>query len=105
MLARAGARVRRVGWTNVDLVCAGAEEAVIPATVDAALFCAVHDVMRSPAALANTLRHTREDGRIVAGGCHAPHEREAVTALSHARLNATAAPAGVTAAVGELRVL
>jgi hypothetical protein len=49
-------------------VCAGAEEAVIPATADAALFCAVHDVMRSPAALANVLRYVREDGRIVAGG-------------------------------------
>ena len=35
---------------------------------DAALLCGVHDVMRSPAALANVLRHLREGGRILAGG-------------------------------------
>ncbi|MDX6729993.1 MAG: hypothetical protein QOK49_4798 [Baekduia sp.] len=68
MLGQARALVERSGWTNVDLVCAGAEEAPIPATVDAALFCAVHDVMRSPAALVNVLQHVREGGRIVAGG-------------------------------------
>jgi demethylmenaquinone methyltransferase/2-methoxy-6-polyprenyl-1,4-benzoquinol methylase len=68
MLAHARALVRRRGWTNVELVCAGAEEAAIPATADAVLFCAVHDVMRSPAALANVLGHVREGGRIVAGG-------------------------------------
>jgi SAM-dependent methyltransferase len=68
MLAQARALVQRHGWTNVELVCAGAEEAAIPATADAALLCAVHDVMRSPAALANVLEHVREGGRIVAGG-------------------------------------
>jgi SAM-dependent methyltransferase len=68
MLGQADALVRRRGWTNVELVCGSAEEAVIPATADAALFCAVHDVMRSPAALANILDHVREGGRIVAGG-------------------------------------
>jgi SAM-dependent methyltransferase len=68
MLAQARALVQRRGWTNVELVCASAETAAIPATADAALLCAVHDVMRSPAALANVLRHVREGGRIVAGG-------------------------------------
>jgi SAM-dependent methyltransferase len=68
MLAQARALVQRRGWTNVELVCAGAEEAAIPATADAALLCAVHDVMRSPAALANVLEHVRDGGRIVAGG-------------------------------------
>jgi SAM-dependent methyltransferase len=68
MLAQARARVLRHGWTNVELVCAGAEEAEIAATADAALLCAVHDVMRSPAALANVLRHVRDDGRVIAGG-------------------------------------
>jgi SAM-dependent methyltransferase len=68
MLAHARALVDRRGWTNVDLVCASAEDAAIPATADAALLCAVHDVMRSPAALANVLEHVREGGRIVAGG-------------------------------------
>jgi SAM-dependent methyltransferase len=68
MLARARALVQRRGWTNVELVCASAEDAAIPATADAALLCAVHDVMRSPAALANVLQHVRDGGRIVAGG-------------------------------------
>jgi SAM-dependent methyltransferase len=68
MLAQARALVRRRGWTNVDLVCGRAEEATITGTADAAILCAVHDVMRSPTALANVLEHIREGGRIVAGG-------------------------------------
>jgi demethylmenaquinone methyltransferase/2-methoxy-6-polyprenyl-1,4-benzoquinol methylase len=68
MLARARARVERRGWTNVELVCAGAEEAEISGLADAAILCAVHDVMRSPAALANVMAHVRDGGRIVAGG-------------------------------------
>jgi SAM-dependent methyltransferase len=68
MLARAEALVERRGWTNVELVCARAEDAAIATTVDAAILCAVHDVMRSPRALANVLEHLREGGRIVAGG-------------------------------------
>jgi SAM-dependent methyltransferase len=90
MLAVARALVRRRGWTNVELVCAGAEEAVIPARADAALFCAVHDVMRSPAALANVLRYVRADGRIVAGGAKwAPWRRAGAVALNRStwRLN------------------
>jgi SAM-dependent methyltransferase len=68
MLARASALVTRRGWTNVELVCAGAEDAVISTTVDAAILCAVHDVMRSPKALATILDQIRPGGRIVAGG-------------------------------------
>jgi SAM-dependent methyltransferase len=68
MLAQAHALVQRHGWTNVELVDASAEDCAIPATADAVMLCAVHDVMRSPAALANVLRHVREGGRIVAGG-------------------------------------
>ena len=68
MLAQARARVRRHGWTNVELVCAGAEEAALAVSADAVLLCAVHDVMRSPAALANVLGHVRESARVVAGG-------------------------------------
>jgi SAM-dependent methyltransferase len=68
MLARARALVERRGWKNVELICAAAEEAAIPAQVDAAILCAVHDVMRSPRALANVLEQIRDGGRIVAGG-------------------------------------
>jgi SAM-dependent methyltransferase len=68
MLAVARARVERHGWTNVELVQADVAEADIPVTADGSLLCAVHDVMRSPAALANVLDHLRLDARIVAGG-------------------------------------
>jgi SAM-dependent methyltransferase len=68
MLELARARVKDRGWTNVELVQADIAEADIPAIADGALLCAVHDVMRSPAALANVLRHVRARGRIVAGG-------------------------------------
>jgi demethylmenaquinone methyltransferase/2-methoxy-6-polyprenyl-1,4-benzoquinol methylase len=62
MLDVARARIGHHGWTNVRLVEADVAEA------DAALLCAVHDVMRSPAALANVLQHLRPGARIVAGG-------------------------------------
>jgi SAM-dependent methyltransferase len=68
MLAQARALVERRGWQNVELICATAEDASIPVEVDAAILCAVHDVMRSPRALANILGHIRHGGRIVAGG-------------------------------------
>ena len=68
MLEHARDRVREHGWENVVLLQAGAEDAKIPASADAALLCGVHDVMRSRPALANVLRHVREGGRIVAGG-------------------------------------
>jgi len=68
MLAQARALVRRRGWTNVQLVRVSAETAAISPPADAAILCAVHDVMRSPAALANVLGSVRDGGRIVAGG-------------------------------------
>jgi SAM-dependent methyltransferase len=68
MVARARALVERRGWKNVELVCACAEDVVLPATADAAIMCAVHDVMRSPAALTNVLSQIHDGGRIVAGG-------------------------------------
>jgi ubiquinone/menaquinone biosynthesis C-methylase UbiE len=69
MLARARRRVERAGWTNVRLVEATAEEASLPDGVDAVLLCAVHDVMRSPGALANVIGRLRGGGRVVAAGC------------------------------------
>jgi SAM-dependent methyltransferase len=68
MLDVARARIERHGWTNVELVQADVAEADIPAIGDGSLLCAVHDVMRSPAALANVLDHMRVHARIVAGG-------------------------------------
>jgi ubiquinone/menaquinone biosynthesis C-methylase UbiE len=68
MLDVARDRIERHRWTNVELVQSDVAEADVAATADAALLCAVHDVMRSPAALANVLRHLRRSARIVAGG-------------------------------------
>jgi SAM-dependent methyltransferase len=68
MISRARALVKRRGWTNVELICASAEDASVAVEADAALLCAVHDVMRSSGALGNVLGHLREGGRIVAGG-------------------------------------
>jgi SAM-dependent methyltransferase len=68
MLDLARDRIEHHGWRNVTLVQADVAEADIPDTADGALLCAVHDVMRSPAALANVLDHLRAGARIVAGG-------------------------------------
>lgn len=69
MLDRARRRIERAGWANVRLVEATAEEAVLPDGVDAVLLCAAHDVMRSPAGLANAVGRLRPGGRVVAAGC------------------------------------
>jgi SAM-dependent methyltransferase len=83
MLERARARVEDHGWHNIQLVQAAAEEAQIPVMADAALLCGVHDVMRSPVALASVLLHVREGGRIVAGGAKwAPWWRPGSVALN-----------------------
>jgi SAM-dependent methyltransferase len=68
MLEQARARLDRLGWTNVELVEADVAEVDLPAAADGALLCAVHDIMRSPASLANVLTHLRASARIVAAG-------------------------------------
>ena len=68
MLARALERVQRCGCGNVTAILSPAEEAEIPVVADAALFCATHDVLRSPDALVNVLSHVRVGGRVVATG-------------------------------------
>jgi len=68
MLARARRRVREHGWRNVSLIEGPAEDVEIPVLADAVLFCGTHDVLRSPAAIANVLRFVGPGGRVVAGG-------------------------------------
>lgn len=68
MLAAARARVEAAGWTNVTLLEASAEEAVVPEPVDAVLFAFTHDVVQSPEALANLLGQARPGGRVAAAG-------------------------------------
>jgi acyl dehydratase len=60
--------VTAAGWTNVTLLQATAEEAVVPGPVDAVLFAFTHDVVQSPGALANLLGQTRPGGRVAAAG-------------------------------------
>ena len=56
------------GWDNVRLVAAPADRAPIDGTADAALFCAVHDVMQSRAALEHVFDHLRPGAPVAAAG-------------------------------------
>jgi hypothetical protein len=51
MAAVALEQITREGWRNVTVVRSSAEDAQIGVTADAALFCAVHDILQSPGAL------------------------------------------------------
>lgn len=68
MFARAAERVRREGWPEVWHTCASAESVVLPAPPDALLFNYVHDIMRTPEALANLVRQARPGARIAVCG-------------------------------------
>ena len=68
MLAVAADRVAAAGWSNVVLIDAPVEDAELPEQVDHVLFCAVHDVMQSPAALDHVLGRVRPGGGVAAGG-------------------------------------
>jgi demethylmenaquinone methyltransferase/2-methoxy-6-polyprenyl-1,4-benzoquinol methylase len=66
MLQVAGDRVAEHGWSNVRLIAAPVAQAPIVDIADAALFCAVHDVMQSPAALGNVFDHLRPGAPVAA---------------------------------------
>jgi len=68
MAAIARERVAREGWRNVTIVQSGAQDARIADTADAALFCAVHDIMQSPDALLNVMSQLRPQAQVAAGG-------------------------------------
>lgn len=68
MVDLARERIARRGWDNVTVVQGPVESAPIPVVADAALFCAVHDIMQSPAALANIFDHLRPGAAVAAGG-------------------------------------
>jgi ubiquinone/menaquinone biosynthesis C-methylase UbiE len=72
MLQVAADRVAAHGWNNVRLIAAPVATAPIQATADAAVFCAVHDLMQCPAALCNVLDHLRPDAPVVAAGGKRP---------------------------------
>jgi demethylmenaquinone methyltransferase/2-methoxy-6-polyprenyl-1,4-benzoquinol methylase len=78
MLQIAAERVSTHGWRNVELIHSAIEDAVLP-TVDHALFCAVHDILQSAAALDHALAHVRH-GVAAGGGKWAPPWAVAVNA-------------------------
>ena len=68
MLDLARARVTEHGWDNVRLIAVPVAQAPIDRTADAALFCAVHDVLQSPAALTHVFEHLRPGAAVAATG-------------------------------------
>jgi SAM-dependent methyltransferase len=68
MLDQARARFERNNFQNVTLINAPVEEAEIGVLADAALFHFTHDILRTPAAVANVIRHLKPGARIVASG-------------------------------------
>jgi len=68
MAAVAREHIAGEGWRNVTVVQAPAEHAPLDLTADAALFCAVHDILQSPGALRNVTRKLRPGAWVAAGG-------------------------------------
>jgi SAM-dependent methyltransferase len=68
MLAQARDRVAAEGWRNVTLIEAPVEEAQFEERADAALFSFTHDVLQSPAAVANVVANLREGARVASVG-------------------------------------
>lgn len=68
MYAMAAARVQREGWSGVWHVNAPAETVQLPQAADAVLFNYVHDITRTPAAVANILRQVRPGARLAMAG-------------------------------------
>ena len=68
MFAQARDRAARHAWPNLWHACASAEQVQLPALADAVLFNYVHDITRSPEAVANILRQARPGARIAMAG-------------------------------------
>jgi ubiquinone/menaquinone biosynthesis C-methylase UbiE len=68
MLEVADTRVTEHGWDNVHLYAAPVAEAPFHVVADAALFCAVHDVLQSRAALTHVFAHLRPGAAVAAIG-------------------------------------
>lgn len=68
MVELAAERVRGEEWDNVTLLQSQAQDAAIPVTADAALFCATHDILQSRPALDNVFGHLRPGAWVTASG-------------------------------------
>ena len=68
MFALAQARVPQQAWTQLWHIQSAAEDVQLPEAPDALLFNYVHDITRSPRAVANLLRQARPGARIAMAG-------------------------------------
>jgi hypothetical protein len=68
MLDQARSCVARHGWSNVTLLNAPAEAALIPCSADAALFHFTHDILRQREAISNVVHHLKPGARVVSAG-------------------------------------
>jgi len=68
MLNLARARAEQSGWSNVTFILAPAAEIDLPVEADAALFCAVHDIVRRPDSVHNILSQLRPGAHVASGG-------------------------------------
>jgi hypothetical protein len=68
MVVQARERVAAHGWPNVSLIEAPVEKAAIEVVADAALFSFTHDVLQSPAAVANIVAHLKPGARVSSAG-------------------------------------
>jgi SAM-dependent methyltransferase len=68
MAAVARERVAREGWDNVEVIVGPIDLAPIPDGADAALFCAVHDILQSDGAVRRVLDSLRPGAAVAAGG-------------------------------------
>jgi len=85
MVELAAERVRRHEWDNVTLVTAPVQDATLPGGADGALFCATHDILQSPTAVENVVRHLRPGAWVAAGGGKwAPPWKAALNLVSRA---------------------
>jgi demethylmenaquinone methyltransferase/2-methoxy-6-polyprenyl-1,4-benzoquinol methylase len=85
MLAEAERRVSENGLQNVELIESRAEDLESRRTANAALFCAVHDILRSRSALERVFGHLVPGAWVAAGGGKwAPSWMGAVNALVYA---------------------
>lgn len=85
MAAVAREYIEGEGWRNVTVVLSPAEDARVAQAADAALFCAVHDILQSPGALRNVLAALRPGAWVAAcGGKWAPPVMAAVNVMVRA---------------------
>lgn len=68
MFALAERRARQNGWPQLWHIQSAAEDVQLPEAPDALLFNYVHDITRSPQAVANLLRQARPGARVAMAG-------------------------------------